>query len=579
MLKKILLTGFAVLFLFGKTADAAAAPFAVIDRVCYNQILDSLTIDPDDITLYKKIFRAIKAEDIDKAEELSEDVENPILMGHVLAEKYLSRTYKSDYAELKSWLEKYSDHPQAARIYALALRKGAKEQLLRPDSLSKVNRTPYSWYNNDYEELPPARRQLVRRSVNSFLKYINQGKTLRARAILENRAFRMAVPDREWDAMAATLTTVYFLDGEDKLALKWSAKPARRSQDATGLWFRGLAFWRQGKYKEAGINFGKLGAKSDNDEWLIAAGAYWAYRAYDKIGDVKQAKKYLNMASKYRRTFYGILANYQLGNPLKYNWDSLAYLNDFSNYNYVSELVASPSIRRAIILIHAKQPELAEKELRGDLDAMNERQREAALFIAQQYNMHSLGIVISNLIKDNDREIYYDCIAYPDPDWQPKSGWRVDRALVWALVRQESGFNAKAQSGAGAKGLMQLMSSTAIYVTKDRRLRRDTSPLFETEYNLETGQRYVSYLMEKDFIGNNLFFLATAYNAGPGNLYKWQKKVKYGNDPLMFIEAIPSRQTRIYIERVLANFWVYNARFGQPSESLEALIHSRWPTL
>ena len=62
MLKKILLTGFAVLFLFGKTADAAAAPFAVIDRVCYNQILDSLTIDPDDITLYKKIFRAIKAE-------------------------------------------------------------------------------------------------------------------------------------------------------------------------------------------------------------------------------------------------------------------------------------------------------------------------------------------------------------------------------------------------------------------------------------------------------------------------------------------------------------------------------------
>ena len=96
---------------------------------------------------------------------------------------------------------------------------------------------------------------------------------------------------------------------------------------------------------------------------------------------------------------------------------------------------------------------------------------------------------------------------------------------------------------------------------------------------METGQRYVSYLMEKDFIGNNLFFLATAYNAGPGNLYKWQKKVKYGNDPLMFIEAIPSRQTRIYIERVLANFWVYNARFGQPSESLEALIHSRWPTL
>ena len=225
------------------------------------------------------------------------------------------------------------------------------------------------------------------------------------------------------------------------------------------------------------------------------------------------------------------------------------------------------------------QPDLAAKELRADLDAMNEKQREAALFIAKQYNMHALAISISNLIKDNEREIYYDGIAYPDPDWKPKNGWQVDRALVWALVRQESGFNAKAQSGAGAKGLMQLLSSTAAYVTKDKRLRRDSTPLFETEYNLETGQRYVNYLMEKDFIGNNLFFLTTAYNAGPGNLYKWQKRVKYGNDPLMFIEAIPSRQTRIYIERVLANFWMYNARFGQPSESLEELVHGEWPKL
>ncbi len=560
-------------------AEVFAAPLPVIDRTCYNQLLDELTIDKEDVTLYKKIFRAIEKEDIEEADDLSDDVENQILMGHVLAQKYLSKTYKSSYDELKEWLELYSDHPQAERIYRLAKRKGDKDCLTKPDSLSKINRTPYSWYNNDYENLSLAKRQLVRKNVNNFLRNINQGKTLRAKRILQNKAFRMAVPDREWDAMAATLTTVYFLDGQDKLALEWSTKPARRSQDATGLWFRGLAFWRQGKIREAAINFGKLGAKNDNDEWLVSAGAYWAYRAYDKIGDAKKAKKYLTMASKYRRTFYGLLANYALGNPLKYNWDSVPYLNDFSNCSVVSELVASPSIRRALILIHAKQSDLAAQELRGDLDAMNEKQREAALFIAKQYGMHSLAISISNLIKDNDREIYYDGIAYPDPDWEPKSGWQVDRALVWALVRQESGFNAKAQSGAGAKGLMQLLSSTAAYVTKDKRLRRDSTPLFETKYNLETGQRYVSYLMEKDFIGNNLFFLTTAYNAGPGNLYKWQKRVKYGNDPLMFIEAIPSRQTRIYIERVLANFWMYNARFGQPSESLEELVHGEWPRL
>lgn len=560
--------------------EVHAADFAVIDQACYRQILDNLYISKSDITKYKKVFRALKEENIKEAEDIAEDIDNDILMGHVLAEKYLSKTYKSDFAELKEWLEKYSDHPQASRIYNLAVRKGGKEKL--PASLgmaSKINRTPYSWYNDDYESLSPANRAFVRKNVNNFLKYINQGKTRSARAILENKRFRMVIPNRQWDAMSATLATVYFLDNEDKLAVQWTEKPARRSHDATAYWFRGLALWRLGNYKDAGYNFGKLGSLSNNDEWLISAGAYWAYRSYEKIGYKKEAKKWLNVASKYKRTFYGILANYQLGIPLKYNWDSLAYMNDFSNYNYVNDLISSPSIRRAIILIHAKNSELAERELRSDFHQMNEKQREAAAYIAQQYKMHALGIYISNNIKDDEKEIFYDSVAYPVPEWKPKSGWKIDRALVWALVRQESAFSPKAQSGAGAKGLMQLLSSTAVYVTNDRRLGHDKSALFETEVNLETGQKYVAYLMEKPFIGNNLFFLTTAYNAGPGNLYKWQKKTNYNDDPLMYIEAIPARQTRIYIERVLANFWIYNARFGQSNKSLEQLIHSQWPTL
>ena len=560
--------------------EVHAADFAVIDQACYRQILDNLYISKSDITKYKKVFRALKEENIKEVEDIAEDIDNDILMGHVLAEKYLSKTYKSDFAELKEWLEKYSDHPQTSRIYTLAVRKGGKENL--PASLgtvSKINRTPYSWYNDDYETLSPANRAFVRKNVNNFLKYINQGKTRSARAILENKRFRMVIPNRQWDAMSATLATVYFLDNEDKLAVQWTEKPARRSHDATAYWFRGLALWRLGNYKDAGYNFGKLGSLSNNDEWLVSAGAYWAYRSYEKIGQKREAKKWLNIASKYKRTFYGILANYQLGIPLKYNWDSLAYMNDFSNYNYVNDLISSPSIRRAIILIHAKNSELAERELRADFHQMNEKQREAAAYIAQQYKMHALGIYISNNIKDDEREIFYDSVAYPVPEWEPKSGWKIDRALVWALVRQESAFSPKAQSGAGAKGLMQLLSSTAVYVTNDRRLGHDKTALFETEVNLETGQKYVAYLMEKPFIGNNLFFLTTAYNAGPGNLYKWQKKTNYNNDPLMYIEAIPSRQTRIYIERVLANFWIYNARFGQSNKSLDELIRNQWPTL
>ncbi len=558
----------------------AAQPSAVIDATCYKLILDKLYISRDDVTTYKKIFRAIKDEDWEEVEDLSEDLDSDLLMGHVLAETYLSKTYVSTFAELKDWLEKYGDYPQAPRIYRLARRKGDKAELPSAyDAWNARRVSPYDWYDDAYEAVRPKDKEFVRRQMDLFVRALNQGKTLRAKRILENRRMRMVVPDRYWDAMSATLATEYFLDNRDKLAIEWTTKPTRRSRNATALWIRGLAFWRQGKYAEAGINFRRLGGLKDNDEWLISAGAYWAYRSYEKAGQKTEAKKQLHISAKYRRTFYGILANFRLGNSLKYNWDSLAYLNDFSNYDYVNDLLSSAAIRRAIILLHAKNPDLAEQELRADFYNMNEKQKEAALYMAQQYKMHALGIMISNQIKNNEREIYYDCVAYPVPSWKPKSGWKVDKALVWALVRQESAFKPTAQSGAGAKGLMQLLSSTAFYVTKDRRLKENQASLFDAELNLDAGQRYVSYLLEKPYIDGNLFYLAAAYNAGPGNLQKWKKFMRYQDDPLMFIETIPARQTRIYIERVLANYWIYNERFGQQSKSLEQLAHDQWPTL
>lgn len=558
--------------------DVQARP--IIDSNCYNQILSYLYISRDDVTTYKKIFKALEKEDFRTVDNLIEDLDSDILMGHVLAEKYLSKTYKSKYVELQIWLEKYGDLPQADKIYRLASRKGREEGLSIPVTENRPRIfSPYSWFNNAYENLSPANRAFVRKKVTEFRKNINKGKTRAARAILEDKKFRMIIPNREYDAMSATLATVYFLDNEDALALKWVEKAARRSQDATAYWFGGLAAWRMKNYKLAADYFGKLGKLSDNDEWLVSAGAYWGYRAQLRRKNKTEAEKLLRQASKYKRTFYGILANYKLGNPMDYNWSGASYLNDFSNYEYINELVSSPAIRRAIILVHAKRKDLAEKELRADLKNMSDKQKEAAMYIADQYHMHALGILISNQLKKDDKAVFYDHLAYPAPNWKPKSGWKLDRALVLALVRQESGFMPNAGSGAGAKGLMQLMPNTAFHITKDRRLKKDHTPLLDVEYNLETGQKYVNYLLEKPFINGNLFFLTTAYNAGPGNLLKWQKKMKYGNDPLMFIETLPARETRIYIERVMANFWVYSAKFDKEHKSLEELAAGKWPTL
>ena len=78
-------------------------------------------------------------------------------------------------------------------------------------------------------------------------------------------------------------------------------------------------------------------------------------------------------------------------------------------------------------------------------------------------------------------------------------------------------------------------------------------------------------------LNNNLFLITAAYNAGPSNLNKWLSKTPFNNDPLLFIESIPARETRIFIERVLANLWIYRMRFNQENPSLFDTVEGKWP--
>ena len=71
--------------------------------------------------------------------------------------------------------------------------------------------------------------------------------------------------------------------------------------------------------------------------------------------------------------------------------------------------------------------------------------------------------------------------------------------------------------------------------------------------------------------------MVAAWNAGPGKLNRWFQTLKYNNDPLLFIESIPAKETRIFVERVIANYWVYRERFHQPLNTLDALATGKWP--
>ena len=123
---------------------------------------------------------------------------------------------------------------------------------------------------------------------------------------------------------------------------------------------------------------------------------------------------------------------------------------------------------------------------------------------------------------------------------------------------------------------MQLMPATARFIASSDEVP-DSAALLEPGLNLALGQRYLNRLLADPGVGGNLFYLAVAYNGGPGNLAAWREKARADTDPLLFIEAVPSRETRRFIERIMANLWIYRLRLNQDTPSLDAVAAGQWP--
>jgi soluble lytic murein transglycosylase-like protein len=125
---------------------------------------------------------------------------------------------------------------------------------------------------------------------------------------------------------------------------------------------------------------------------------------------------------------------------------------------------------------------------------------------------------------------------------------------------------------------MQLMPSTASYMARRENFNYSRRALYRPDLNLDLAQRYLRYLLQGQYVDGDLVRLATAYNGGPGNLRKWLRNTEHHGDPLLFIESMPSRETRFFVERILTNLWIYRERLGQPAPSRKALATGRWPS-
>jgi soluble lytic murein transglycosylase-like protein len=89
------------------------------------------------------------------------------------------------------------------------------------------------------------------------------------------------------------------------------------------------------------------------------------------------------------------------------------------------------------------------------------------------------------------------------------------------------------------------------------------------------GQAYIISLLGE--VDNNLVRTAAGYNGGPGNVIRWDNSLNASQDPLLYIASIPLHETRDFVQRVLANYWVYQIRLGQPTPSLDQIAAHEWP--
>ena len=147
-----------------------------------------------------------------------------------------------------------------------------------------------------------------------------------------------------------------------------------------------------------------------------------------------------------------------------------------------------------------------------------------------------------------------------------------EAALILGVARQESEFNTATLSGAGARGLMQVMPVTAQHVCKDYHLKCEIDRLArDPAYNAMMASAYIADRMD-EFQGSYVLTIA-GYNAGPGRARQWIKE--FGDprtgkvDPIDWIHRIPFEETREYVQKVLSNMQIYRARLGNEREALK----------
>jgi soluble lytic murein transglycosylase len=282
---------------------------------------------------------------------------------------------------------------------------------------------------------------------------------------------------------------------------------------------------------------------------------YWRAYALKAGGAESEARElWLELAGE--RDYYGFLAAEQVGQPYSLNHRPLVQAN------VDPALTQLGGVHRAGELMHHRKPWLAQSEWYYMVSRQAVADREHLSQYAGEQGWHRLAIDAATQAQAWDRLELRFPNAYADTFERFGRLRGVSATELLSIARRESAFLPSARSSAGARGLMQLMPATARSVASELGDKDLSRNLFDVENNVALGSAYYRQLLDQ-YQDNRIFTLA-AYNAGPHRVSRWRNPAGSGLSVYQWVETIPFRETREYVQGVLAYNVVYRELRKQP---------------
>lgn len=555
----------------GTPINVSASPFTAAERSVPRQL------NAADRAQYIRIFRDIDAGRLTAAEKALAAMPRRVLHSAAEARILVARGSKASRARMVAWLKDNPAAPDAPAIARLARRSGADTlpPLVETKQLLPVRLTPPLSLRS-----APTESAIERSFATQARAALTADQPLTIESMLDRDGAQLSSDvQSEW-AQRAAWNAYLALDDATAERLGKRAASGTSEWAAMGHWVAALAAFRQNDCEVAAKHFDAIGDVYAASPDLRAAGAYWAARSHVRCGRPWNASARLRDAvGRAASSFYGLLAAEALGVQHGIDWRE----PDFIQADWTT-LRNYPGAQRAAALVEIGELGLADRELRQLAVATSNDSYEPILRLAARLDLPATQYWLAQ--NPPPGMMPPMSARFPTPNWEPVRGWRVDRSLVFAHVLQESKFITTARSGAGAKGVMQLMPGTARDVARAIDIQHKDDLLSDPAYNVEYGQSYLEMLRDSPHTGGLLPKIIAAYNAGPGAVMKWNAgAVRDNDDVLLFMESIPFYETRHYVGVVMRNLWLYQMKDAAQNgdapamASITQMAGNQWPKL